>query len=235
MARPKREVNKEEVDEIINLKLEELGGRKNKLSANNLAKFSKKIAKNKEYTRADGSLYNYYGYDFWAGEYKGVDYYGKIRLAEIKNSVDVIVAGKEFIPEVQDIIVLVDKYHKQPELLTKRLCNIFNSDKQKITKLTNEINNLEEENKKLKEQLGDFKRGFATVFLNSNSTENSLEDVLSIQRAKDGYICDELQNMFKGDLQEFIGTTKENTTKEETNTVIDNTILARRRNRLKMK
>lgn len=239
MARAKREVNKEEVDEIIYLKLEELGGRKHKLSANNLAKFSKKIAKNEEYTRSDGSLYNYYGYDFWAGDYKGVDYYGKTRLAEIKNSVDVIVAGKEFIPEVQDIIVLVDKYYKQPELLTKRLCNIFESDKQKITKLTDKINNLEEENKKLKEHLDDFKRGFATVFLNSNSTENSLKDVLSISREKDGYISDELQNMFKEDFKEFMDSTKGNTAKEEfeqreeTNTVIDNTILARRRNRLK--
>ena len=149
MARAKRVIDTEEVDEIIKLKLEELGGRKNKLSANNLAKFSKKIANNKEYTRADGSLYNYYGYDFWAGEYKGVDYYGKQRLAEIKKSVDVTIAGKEFLSDTQDIMILVDKYHKSPEILSKKLCNLFESDKKKITKLTEKVNSLEKEKNEL--------------------------------------------------------------------------------------
>ena len=73
MARAKREIDKEEIEEIILLKLEELGGRKSKLTANNVAKFSKEIANNEKYKRKNGKLFNYYGYDIWAGRYKGQD------------------------------------------------------------------------------------------------------------------------------------------------------------------
>ena len=163
MARAKRTVDEVEVDEIINLKLEELGGRKNKLTANGLAKFSKKIANNEEYIRSDGSLFNYYGYDFWASDYKGEDYYGKKRLAEIKNSVEVRVAGRDFLPEVQDIILL-------------------------------------------KSDLEEFKRGFATLFLNSNSADHSLNDVLSVPRLRDGNVSAELQNMFKEEYKDLVDT-----------------------------
>ena len=233
MARAKRTVDKEEVEEIINLKLEELGGRKNKLTANGLAKFSRKIANNEEYTRSNGSLFNYYGYDFWASDYKGEDYYGKKRLAEIKNSVEVHVAGKDFLPEVQDIILLVDKYHKEPEILSKKLSKVFESDKKKITKLTDEISQLKEEKDKLKNNLDDFKRGFATLFLNSNSTDNSLNDVLSVPRLRDGNVSAELQNMFKEEYKEVVDTYKNAAihTKDEKNNVSDITKLTARRER----
>lgn len=233
MARTKRIVNETEVDEIIMLKLDELGGRKNKLSANNLAKFSKKIANNKEYTRDDGSLYNYYGYDFWAGEYKGVPYYGKKRLAEIKNTVNVTVAGKEFLPGIEDILILVDKYHKDPEILGKKLCKIFEDDKKKIKRLTERVSDLQEEKDKLKTNLDDFKRGFASLFLNSNSTDNSLEDVMSVPRMKDGIVSAELQNMFKEDYQEFIKSTKKDDTEEKQDSVTEMPMSERKRDRLR--
>ena len=233
MARTKRKIDEVEVDEIIKMKLDELGGRKNKLSANNLAKFSKEIANNKKYTRADGSLYNYYGYDFWAGEYKGVPYYGKKRLAEIKNTVNVTVAGKEFLPGIEDILILVDKYHKDPEILGKKLCKIFEDDKKKIKRLTERVSDLQEEKDKLKTNLDDFKRGFASLFLNSNSTDNSLEDVMSVPRIKDGIVSAELQNMFKEDYQEFIKSTKKDDTEEKQDSVTEMPMSERKRDRLR--
>lgn len=233
MARTKRIVDETEVDEIIMMKLDELGGRKNKLSANNLAKFSKKIANNKEYTRDDGSLYNYYGYDFWAGDYKGVPYYGKKRLAEIKNTVNVTVAGKEFLPEIQDILILVDKYHKDPNVLGKKLCKLFEDDKKKIKRLTERVTELQEEKNKLKNNLQDFKTGFATLFLNSNSTDNSLEDVLTVPRLKDGAVSAELQNMFKEDYQEFTKSIKKENVEEKQNNVSDITRAERKRERIR--
>ncbi|MCI6456538.1 MAG: hypothetical protein PUJ51_02380 [Clostridiales bacterium] len=233
MARTKRKIDEVEVDEIIKMKLDELGGRKNKLSANNLAKFSKEIANNKKYTRADGSLYNYYGYDFWAGEYKGVPYYGKKRLAEIKNTVNVTVAGKEFLPGIEDILILVDKYHKDPEILGKKLCKIFEDDKKKIKRLTERVSDLQEEKDKLKTNLDDFKRGFASLFLNSNSTDNSLEDVMSVPRMKDGIVSAELQNMFKEDYQEFIKSTKKDDTEEKQDSVTEMPMSERKRDRLR--
>lgn len=233
MARTKRKIDEVEVDEIIKMKLDELGGRKNKLSANNLAKFSKEIANNKKYTRADGSLYNYYGYDFWAGDYKGVPYYGKKRLAEIKNTVNVTVAGKEFLPEIQDILILVDKYHKDPNVLGKKLCKLFEDDKKKIKRLTERVSDLQEEKDKLKTNLDDFKRGFASLFLNSNSTDNSLEDVMSVPRMKDGIVSAELQNMFKEDYQEFIKSTKKDDTEEKQDSVTEMPMSERKRDRLR--
>ena len=233
MARTKRKIDEVEVDEIIKMKLDELGGRKNKLSANNLAKFSKEIANNKKYTRADGSLYNYYGYDFWAGEYKGVPYYGKKRLAEIKNTVNVTVAGKEFLPGIEDILILVDKYHKDPEILGKKLCKIFEDDKKKIKRLTERVTDLQDEKDKLKTNLDDFKRGFASLFLNSNSTDNSVEDVMSVPRMKDGIVSAELQNMFKEDYQEFIKSTKKDDTEEKQDSVTEMPMSERKRDRLR--
>lgn len=205
MARAKREIDKEEIEEIILLKLEELGGRKSKLTANNVAKFSKEIANNEKYKRKNGKLFNYYGYDIWAGSYKGQDYYGKIKLAEIKNSIDVVAVGKEFIPDLQDIIILVDKNHKEPEKLSKKLVSIFESDKKKIDRLNKELDKIKEENKRLKENLQDFQEGFLNMFFNSNQTDNSLADMLTVPRAKDGYISQELQNMFKDEYDLMIG------------------------------
>ncbi len=209
MARAKREIDKEEIEEIILLKLEELGGRKSKLTANNVAQFSKKISNNEEYKRKNGKLFKYYGYDIWAGSYKGQDYYGKIKLAEIKNSIDVVAVGKEFIPDLQDIIILVDKNHKDPEKLSKKLVSIFKSDKKKIDKLNKELDKIKEENKRLKQNLQDFQEGFVNMFLNSNQTDNSLADMLTVPRAKDGYISQELQNMFKDEYDSMVGLAME--------------------------
>lgn len=205
MARAKREIDKDEIEEIILLKLEELGGRKSKLTANNVAKFSKEIANNEKYKRKNGKLFNYYGYDIWAGRYKGQDYYGKIKLAEIKNSIDVVAVGKEFIPDIQDIIILVDKNYKEPEKLSKKLISIFESDKKRIDKLSKELDKVKEQNKRLKQNLQDFQEGFLNMFFNSNQTDNSLTDILTVPRAKDGYISQELQDMFKDEYDLMIG------------------------------
>lgn len=220
MARAKREIDKEEIEEIILLKLEELGGRKSKLTANNVSKFNKKIANNEDYKRQNGKLFKYYGYDIWAGSYKGQDYYGKIKLAEIKNSIDVVAMEKEFIPDIQDIIILVDKNHKEPEKLSKKLVSIFKSDKKKIDKLNKELDKIKEENRRLKENLNDFKEGFVNMFLNSNQTDNSLVDMLTVPRAKDGYISQELQNMFKGEYDSMIDLAMESVNTNKSNSKV---------------
>lgn len=203
MARAKRRVDENEVEEIVLLKLKELGGRKNKLTYNNVYEFNKKIAGNPEYLKEDGGLFSKYGYDFWAGSYKGQDYYGKEKINEIKNSIEVKAVGRDFIPEVQDILILVDTFHKEPELLSKKLVKVFEADKKKITKITKENEELKLKNKKLEQDLADFKKGFATVFLNSNSAYNSLNDVLSVSSLRDGNINAELQNMFKDEYDLF--------------------------------
>lgn len=135
MARAKRTIDKEEVDEIIYLKLKELGGMKKRLTYNSVFTFNKEIANNPKYKRKNGELFTLYGYDFWASSYNNEDYYGRQRINEIKNTSNVIVAGKEFIPEVEDIHALVNDYYKKPEVLYKKLAKVFEMDKNKLKNL----------------------------------------------------------------------------------------------------
>lgn len=156
MARAKRTIDKEEVDEIIYLKLKELGGMKKRLTYNSVFTFNKEIANNPKYKRKNG----------------------------------------EFIPEVEDIHALVNDYYKKPEVLYKKLAKVFEMDK-------NKLKNLEEENKKLKKEKDDlqkalqsFEREFASIFCNSRLADNSLVDVMSMNKSKDYLVYDGLKNMF---------------------------------------
>lgn len=199
MARSKREVDFEEVDEIILLKLKELGGIKRKLTYNSVFQFNKKIAKNKEYLRANGEFYTLYGYDFWMTGYKGEDYYGKKRIDEIKKSSNVIVAGEEFNADMQDIITLVDDLHNKPSVLVKRLISVFHRDRSKLKQLEEENKKLAKQNELLNKRIKMFEKGLVSLFYNSSVPNNSLENVMSIKNSKDGAVYNELKNMFNND------------------------------------
>lgn len=234
MARAKREVNKDEVEEIIRLKVEELGGLKNKLTNNSVFQFNKKIANNPEYKRKDGELFRLYGYDFWAGNYKGEDYYGKKRIDEIKNESNIKVAGEIFIPEVQDVILLVKQYHENPDILLKKLVSIFISDKKKISKLEKENQKLKKDKENLKNNLVDFQTGFASLFCNSHYTSNSLNDVISMKCSNDEFVYNELKNMFKNEDEIFKLANNDNvkSTNYESTNIIDANTLDKRRSRI---
>ena len=65
------------------------------------------------------------------------------------------------------------------------------------------LKNLEEENKKLKKEKEDlqkalqlFEREFASIFCNSRLADNSLVDVMSMNKSKDSLVYDGLKNMF---------------------------------------
>ena len=70
----------------------------------------------------------------------------------------------------------------------------------------NKLKNLEEENKKLKKEKDDlqkalqsFEREFASIFCNSRLADNSLVDVMSMNKSKDYLVYDGLKNMFNDD------------------------------------
>ncbi|WP_195251376.1 hypothetical protein [Romboutsia sp. 1001713B170207_170306_H8] len=234
MARAKREINEIEVEEIIRLKLEELGGAKNKLTNNSVFQFNKKIANNPEYKRKDGQLFNLYGYDFWAGNYKGEDYYGKKKINEIKNETNIKVAGETFIPEVQDVILLVNQYHEKPEVLSRKLVSIFTADKKKLAKLEKENQKLKKDVSKYKKNLEDFQVGFASLFCNSHYSNNSLNDVISMKRSNDEFVYNELKDMYK-DEDKILQLAKISNENEEANNksinIVNESVLESRRNR----
>lgn len=203
MSKPKRKVDHEEVEEIIALKLKDLGGIRKKLTYNSVFKFNEKIASNEEFKRKNGELFNRYGYDFWAGQYNGVDYYGKQKIDEIKRNSNVKVIGEEFTPGIKDITMLVSDLHSKPEVLIRKLVSIYEKDKKKIASLENEVEKLNKQTEKLTKDLRAFEKGFTTVFYNSILDSNSLPNVLSMKKSKDGLIFDELKNMFSQDNTRF--------------------------------
>lgn len=201
MGRAKIEYTEQEVEEIILLKLKELGGIKSRLSYNNVTTFNKKIANNEEYRRANGELFKLYGWTFWGTKDKetGLDYYGRAKIDEIKNNSNVIVAGEEFKAEIQDILTLVDSLHNKPDLLAKRLVQVFDRDRSKLRKLETENERLTKQNELLNTRIKLFEKGFVSLFFNSSVPNNSLENVMSLNSSRDGAIFNEMKNMFNGD------------------------------------
>ena len=127
------------------------------------------------------------------------DYYGRQRINEIKNSSNVVVAGKEFIPEIGDIHALVNEYYKKPEVLYKKLAKVFEMDKNKLKKLEEENKKLKKEKDDLQKALKSFEREFGSIFCNSRLADNSLVDVISMNKSKDSVVYDSLKNMFNDD------------------------------------
>ncbi|OAA90486.1 hypothetical protein [Clostridium ljungdahlii] len=196
MPKARREYDIEEVKEIVDLKLKELGGIKSKLTYNSVFVFNKKIAGNDKYRRSNGQLFKLYGYDFWYGEYNGEYYYGRTRIDEVKNSSNVQVVGEEYTPDMQDIITLVNDFYKKPDVLVKRLIKVFNRDKSKIKILEQENAKLKKKNELLNKRIDTFENGLITLFYNSAIPHNSLENVMNLTNSKDSIVYEELLNMF---------------------------------------
>lgn len=198
MARKKAEIDKKEVDEIIALKLNDLGGLKSKLTYNNVWNFNKELSKNKT-LNYKGKPFNLYGYTFWASGYNGEDYYGKAKIDETKASKEIILAGESFSKEVQDLLILIDKYKDEPKELSKRIVKVFEADRKKMGLLAEQNKKLNDEISKLRKEKAQLEEGFTTVFYNSIYTDNSLNDVMSITKSGDSVMLDSLKTMFNGD------------------------------------
>lgn len=192
------EINTKEVDEIIALKLNDLGGLKSKLTYNNVWNFNKNLVKDKV-LNSEGKPFTLYGYTFWASSYNGEDYYGKAKIDEIKSSKEIVLAGESFSKEVQDILILVDKYKDKPQELSKKLVKIFESDRKKMDLLSEQNKKLNKEITSLREQKKQLEEGFTTVFYNSIYTDNSMNDVMSINKSGDSHMLESLKTMFNED------------------------------------
>ena len=206
MARPKVEYEEQEVDEIIKLKLAQIYGNESKLTYNNVWNFNKEISDNTKYIRKNGEKFKLYGYTFWASGYNGEDYYGKQRIDKIKSEDEFILAGKTFVTEMQDIFILVDKYHKRPQVLSAKLIKLFESDRMKVKNLVEQNKSSSLALKNAKDDLERFKKNFATLFYNSESTRNSLKNVISLTKSEDKVMYDVIKEMFNNDknfLEEF--------------------------------
>lgn len=203
-GRKPREFDKDEVDEIILSKLDELGGIRKKLNYYGVWKHNEELANDPtKYKRKNGESFNLYGYDFWAGNYGKKDapkepYFGKKRIDEIKSNSTVIIAGEEYTPDMQDLKVVVDEWCTKPIELSRRVCKLFQKDRDKISRLENERIKDKKKIEDLEKQLELFERGFASLFLNSSLPYNSLENVMVITKSNDSKVRNDLLNMFNG-------------------------------------
>ena len=191
------EEKKQEAQEILDLAFKDIGCVKSKITYNYVSKFNSHIANNPNYIRENGEYFNDLGVRFWSKSYNNKPYYGKIIIDKLKSTEDVTTGGEAFDINNKDIESLINRYHDKPEELKKRMINLFSKDRKTILDLRIRNDKLTD---KIKEKyIKQFEEGFATIFWNSTSTYNSLNDVLTLQRPEDGQVNQELLNMFNQD------------------------------------
>lgn len=192
VGRPQTEYDEEELNEIINLAIDKmLEGRNDKITYNKMVKFNKEIANNKDYKRSNGELFKLYGYNFWA-----VKDIGRKLVDEAKGVREVIAAGEAFVIDIKDIQLTIDKYYNNKTQLTKKMVDLFESNKKKAEVYKSELEkakNLIEDKDK---QIYALELGMATMFYNSYLNENSLEDIASLSNREDRIVYDEIKNAF---------------------------------------
>lgn len=200
MARQKLNFDEEEVREIINLKLMELDGDTTKLTANSVRTFNEKIANNPIYKRANGELYTKYSYTFWIDK----NYFGNQEVMRIKNeNGDFTLVGDCFAPESQDIQILVSRHGKNLPVLTEKLIVMLENDKKELYDLRNQLGEMKKKYDKVVQELESFKQSFATIFMNSAESINSLNNAVTLKNEGDIIIHDELKTMFSDDWDNF--------------------------------
>lgn len=205
-GRKKNEVTdevKQEANEILQLAFKDVGCIKSKITYNSVVKFNKHIANNPDYLRENGAYFNDLGTRFWSKSYNNKPYHGKLIIDKLKSTDDVNTGGEAFDINNKDIESLVDRYHNKPEELKRRLANLFSKDRKEILSLKVRNDKLTNKLAYKEKYIKQFEEGFATMFWNSTSTYNSLDDVLTLERPEDNQINEELLNMFNHDKEKM--------------------------------
>ncbi len=212
----KIEIDKKEIEEIIKLRITELDGDASKLTYNSVWKFNERISKDKNYKRYDGKQFTSYGYHTWAGKYKNEYGYGKVRIDEIKNDaiskntendlntednhLELIdITNENFTSSMNDIIMLVNDLHNEPQSLTRRLIKLFKRDKRTIAELEKENKELKEKLSKEQDKNNKLEKGVTNLFFASSSPNNSMENMINLSKSEDAFAYNELKNMFNAD------------------------------------
>lgn len=212
----KIEIDKKEIEEIIKLRITELDGDASKLTYNSVWKFNERISKDTNYKRYDGKQFTSYGYHTWAGKYKNEYGYGKVRIDEIKNDaiskntennlntednhLELIdITNENFTSSMNDIIMLVNDLHNEPQSLTRRLIKLFKRDKRTIAELEKENKELKEKLSKEQDKNNKLEKGVTNLFFASSSPNNSMENMINLSKSEDAFAYNELKNMFNAD------------------------------------
>lgn len=207
MAKPKLQYDIEEVDEILDLYKKELRKENKRLTeykSKSISKFNELLVDNNT-KRKNGDSFTLYKYNFWAGKHRstGNYNYGKKIIIEKNEELRQMEMKSNRTVEIQDIINIVNRNIKNPDEMKNLLCIYLKKEKDKIAnlskeniKLTNEVRELKNKNQVLSDT-------YTNLFFNSQNPNNSLNDMLSLTKIDDKFICDELESMFDDGLSRF--------------------------------
>lgn len=193
-----------EVDEIIELKIKELGGIASKLTYNNVWQFNKKISNNPDYKNFKGEQFKCYSSDFWSTKYKNKDNYGRARIQHYKDKgyKDAIFDG-DFDPSLRDIILAVNDLHTKPERLIKVLSKIFEEQAKTIKILENSIEEYKVSLDAKEKLIKQMEKSTYNLFFASSDSRNSLRDMMNLRRSKDKFLINELESAV-GNRKDFL-------------------------------
>lgn len=197
MARPKVKIDENEINEIIDLYItDELNGIVSKLSNRGVCKFNEKITNNPDYKRKNGELFTLYKYWVWGGEYKGEQGYGKVEIKNRLEKNEVKVIGEAFIPEVTDIVQLVNNLYTQPTKLILRLRKIFEKERKEKELFKAEKEKYKKKYEETLSKLQMHEKAVTNLMFQSQSPDNSLNDMFNMSKSSDEICCNELSNIF---------------------------------------
>lgn len=207
MAKPKIEYDIDEVNEILDLYKKKMR-KEDKVFAEykskTISKFNEELVDN-NIERSNGKTFTLYKYNFWAGRNRSTgDYnYGKKIIIQRNEKLRLQLSSESRDVEMQDIITIINKNIKNPNKLTSLLCHYLKKQKDRTAIIANENIKLSEENRLLKDKIRLLEDTYTNLFFNSQIPNNSLNDMLSLSKSQDKFICEELENMFDDGLYRF--------------------------------
>lgn len=207
MAKSRTVYDIDEIEEILNLyknKLRKEGKVLTEYKSKSLSNFNAKLVEN-NIKRRNGEFFTLYKYNFWAGKNKttGEFNYGKKIIIQKNEELNKILTSNSNDVSLQDIISIVDKNIKNPNKMTSLLCYYFKKQRDKLETISNENIRLSNENKYLKDKITMMEDIYTNLFFNSQSPNNSLNDMLSFNKIHDTFVNEELENMFEDGLTRF--------------------------------
>lgn len=122
----------------------------------------------------------------------------------IKNeNADFTLVGDCFVPEAHDIQILVNRHGKNLPVLTEKLITMLEDDKRELSDLRSQFGEMKKKYDSVVKELEEFKKSFASIFMNSVENINSLNNVMNLKNDGDIIIHDELKTMFSDDWDSF--------------------------------
>lgn len=220
MANPRINYDVDEIDEIIKLyikKQAELGHIITKYGSSTLSKFNQKLVDD-NIKRENGKSFKLYKYHFWAGKQPNGEYnYGKKKIIELNEELKTELVGDVEAPELNDIILIVNKNYKNPQKLIKLLSVYFFKQDTKIKNLLGENLKLVEQNNKLVNKSKHLEDGITRIMFDSQSAHNSLSNMFNLEKSQDSFILEELNYMFDNDLSKLERLTNIGSSNTQTN------------------